>query len=224
MMAFRIARGGYEAKANRDERNMLASLARDVVILLGSDVDHEAEQRAQFADPDDPLAALEADLVDIAEAVAAEYEPEMSMPLDQAINRLLPDMSEDPEEAAVLRNLTENSIASAKIENLVTFYQELRAVPDAGDAIFVANEQASAWLAALNDIRLVLAARLDINDADTSTAIYERAGMFTATRSRNVENLPQIETTDDMLAVMYTMTTWWQDSLVTAVRVKAHRR
>lgn len=46
MMAFRMVRGGYQARANVEERTMLASLARDVVLLLGSDVEHEAERRA----------------------------------------------------------------------------------------------------------------------------------------------------------------------------------
>ena len=36
MMAFRMVRGGYQARANVEERTMLASLARDVVLLLGS--------------------------------------------------------------------------------------------------------------------------------------------------------------------------------------------
>lgn len=223
MMAFRMVRGGYQARANVEERTMLASLARDVVLLLGSDVEHEAERRAQEFDPDDPLAALEADVADIAETIAAENEPIPDLPIDQAIDRLLPDMSEDPEEAATLRDLTENSIAAAKIENLVTFYQDLEAVPDGEDAIILANEQTPAWMAALNDIRLVLAARLDINDDATATTVFERAGMFTGTRSRETENLPEIESPDDMLAVLYTMTTWWQDSLVTAVRNKALR-
>lgn len=223
MMAFEIIRGGYRARARKEERSMLASLARDVVVLLGSDVEHEAERRAQQFDPNDPLAALEADIADIAETIASENEPASHLPIDQAIDRLLPDMSEDPEEAATLRDLTENSIASAKIENLVTFYQDLEAVPDGEDAIILTNDQTSPWMAALNDIRLVLSARLDINDDETASAVYERAGLFTGTRSRDTENLPEIETPDDMLAVLYTMTTWWQDSLVTAVRSKALR-
>ncbi|VEI14001.1 Domain of uncharacterised function (DUF2017) [Trueperella bialowiezensis] len=203
---------------------MLAGLARDVVLLLGSDVEHESERRNQIVDPDDPLAALEADVADIAEAIAAEENPAPVPPLDSAIQRLLPDMSEDPHEAGVLRELTENSVAAAKIENLVTFYQGLEALPPGNDVIFVPNENAAAWMAALNDIRLVVAARLNITDDDSSAAVYARAGMFTGSHSRNADDLPVIETTDDMLAVLYTMTTWWQDSLVTAVRNKAARR
>ena len=55
MMAFEIIRGGYRARAHKEERSMLASLVRDVVVLLGSDVEHEAERRAQQFDPNDPL-------------------------------------------------------------------------------------------------------------------------------------------------------------------------
>ncbi|QOR46997.1 DUF2017 family protein [Trueperella pecoris] len=223
MMAFLVARGGYRAQANDQERAMLASLARDVVVLLGSDVEHEAERRAQSVDPDDPLAALEADVADIAEAIATEHEPHTQAPYDKAIDRLLPDMSEDPDEAEKLRDLTETSVASQKIENLVTLYQGLDGVAPGSSDIYVPNDEAGVWLSALNDIRLVLAARLDINDDESADAVYERAGLFTGSRSREADDLPEIETADDMLAVLYAMTTWWQDSLITAVRNKALR-
>lgn len=186
---------------------MLSSLARDVVVLLGSDVEHEAERRAQAYDLDDPLAQLEADIADIAESIAAENEPQVNQPFDQALDRLLPDMSEDPDEAASLRDLTENSIAAAKIENLVTFYQDLEDVPDDQDEITLRGDQASAWLAALNDIRLVLAARLEIDDDESASDVYRRAGMFTTSGSRDTDNLPEIQTSDDVLVVLYSMTT-----------------
>lgn len=224
MMAFRMVRGGFQARANHEERAMLSSLARDVVVLLGSDVEHEAERRAQAYDLDDPLAEFEADIADIAESIAAENEPQVNQPFDQALDRLLPDMSEDPDEAASLRDLTENSIAAAKIENLVTFYQDLEDVPDEQDEITLSSEQASAWLAALNDIRLVLAARLEIDDDESANDVYRQAGMFTASGSRDADNLPENQTSDDVLAVLYSMTTWWQDSLISAVRRKGLRR
>ncbi|MDP9805716.1 putative membrane protein YccC [Trueperella bonasi] len=224
MMAFRMVREGFQARANHEERAMLSSLARDVVVLLGSDVEHEAERRAQAYDLDDPLAQFEADIADIAESIAAENEPQVNQPFDQALDRLLPDMSEDPDEAASLRDLTENSIAAAKIENLVTFYQDLEDVPDDQDEITLRGDQASAWLAALNDIRLVLAARLEIDDDESASDVYRRAGMFTTSGSRDTDNLPEIQTSDDVLVVLYSMTTWWQDSLVSAVRRKGLRR
>ena len=71
LTAYRIARGGYLAHIDDDERRVLAGLVKDAVYLLGSDVEHEAERRSQTVDPDDPLAELEADVVDIADAIAA---------------------------------------------------------------------------------------------------------------------------------------------------------
>ena len=118
LTAFRIVRGGYCADADVGERGVIAGLAKDVVYLLGSDVDHEAERRSQTVDPDDPLAQLEADVVDIVDAIAQE-EPRTRAPYNIVTERLLPDMSEDPDEAAKLRELTETSIAAEKIENLV---------------------------------------------------------------------------------------------------------
>lgn len=239
MMAFRIVRGGYEARASADERQMIQGLARDVIYMLGSEVDEEIERR-NSTDDVDPLEAFEAEVAGIAESIEEEeegVEREFSMPADNAIEALLPDMSEDPDLANELRSLTEDSVASSKIDNLVTFYLGLNIVPasdsdastDAderiGYGIFVPNEDAQSWLSAMNDIRLVLAARLGINDDAAAEAVYQRAGYFTGTMSRrNPDELPTIETSEDMMAVLYGMLTWWQESLIGAVRNKALRR
>ncbi|MDP9832744.1 MULTISPECIES: DUF2017 family protein [Trueperella] len=217
LTAFRIARGGYLAHIDDDERRVLAGLVKDTVWLLGSDVDHEAERRSQTVDPDDPLAQLEADVVDIADAIATEGEPRARAPYDVVVEQLLPDMSEDPDEAATLRELTETSVASQKIENLVTVYQGLESARGGGD-VLVANEDAPAWMSALNDVRIVLAARLGINDEESSEAVAERVRPFQHGESSAEPS------TDDVLAIVYSMSTWWQDSLVTAVRNKALRR
>ncbi|MCM3908217.1 MULTISPECIES: DUF2017 family protein [Trueperella] len=217
LTAFRIARGGYLAHIDDDERRVLAGLVKDAVYLLGSDVEHEAERRSQTVDPDDPLAELEADVVDIADAIAAEGEPRARAPYDVVVEHLLPDMSEDPDEAKKLRELTETSVASQKIENLVTVYLGLESARGSGD-VLVANEDAPAWMSALNDVRLVLAARLGIDDDAASRAVEERVRPF---HSGDTDAEPS---TDDVLAIVYSMSTWWQDSLVTAVRNKALRR
>ncbi|AWA43194.1 DUF2017 family protein [Trueperella pyogenes] len=217
LTAFRIVRGGYCADADVGERGVIAGLAKDVVYLLGSDVDHEAERRSQTVDPDDPLAQLEADVVDIVDAIAQE-EPRTRAPYNIVIERLLPDMSEDPDEAAKLRELTETSIAAEKIENLVTVYQGLESVPKDSTEVIIANEEAAAWMSALNDIRIVLAAHLGIDDDAAAQAVADRARPFQGQGEQDRE-----PTSEDMLAIVYSMVTWWQDSLVGAVRNKALR-
>lgn len=275
MMAFRMTRGGYLANASYDERQMMSGLARDVIFILGSDINREIERREELEAADDPLAALEAEFAgwdesrwedgrwdddgwddgandssvhgdSVTDASASSFgmrggksadpdpdtirDPDASpyddrhMPLDDALEKLLPDMSEDPEAANELRKLTEESVAGAKIENLVTLYEGLAAVPDESDRIEITNDQAGAWMSAMNDIRLVLSARLEINDDDAANAVYERAGLFTSSYSRHDGDLPEIETPHDMMAVLYAMITWWQESLVGAVRNKSLRR
>lgn len=265
MMAFRMTRGGYLANASYEERQMMSGLARDVIFILGSDINREIERREEIEAADDPLAALEAEFAgwdasrweddswdddgwddagatgtsdaagnssthDPRSGTETGSSPDASpyddhhMPLDDALEKLLPDMSEDPEAANELRKLTEESVAGAKIENLVTLYEGLAAVPDESDRIEITNDQAGAWMSAMNDIRLVLSARLEINDDDAANAVYERAGLFTSSYSRHDGDLPEIETPHDMMAVLYAMITWWQESLVGAVRNKSLRR
>ncbi|USR78868.1 DUF2017 family protein [Arcanobacterium pinnipediorum] len=227
MRAFLAVRGGYEAQLDDEERAMIRGLASDVVIILGSHVDRELERRERIAD--DPFAAFE-DQFDAIEKRIADDESEThpdfmpDLPVDDALERLLPDMSEDPELAAELRAITEESVAATKIDHLVSMYETLSSIPDGIVEVTITNEAAPAWLAAMNDIRMVLSMRLKISDDDDAARIYERAGIFTGTSSRDGSNLPPIETEEDMLAVLYAMVTWWQESLISAVRHKALRR
>ncbi|WP_124053901.1 DUF2017 family protein [Arcanobacterium ihumii] len=227
MMAFQMIRGGYLARASEDERSMLAGLARDLVFILGSDVEHEIEKRDRIRDDDDAFAAFEDELNAIAEMVEAELEPEVTSEselfFDDALSRLLPDMSEDPDLARDLRALTEESVSRVKIDNLTTFFTGISKESENGDIVVVKNEEAVAWMAALNDIRIVLASRLGIFDEESGNSVYERATLFTTQRETAPEDLPEIETPEDMMTVLYTMISWWQDSLVIAVRNKALR-
>ncbi len=237
MLGFHLERGGYVAQADSTERRLVRGLAADVATMLGhsvSDILKEREVRKQAAydgeaDPLDPLAQYEselADLIDLGGRIAEEASsPEDAdsddvtrIPMDEAIARLLPDMSEDPALAGELRSMTQDSLASVKSENLATFFASL---DGDSDVVWVENENAPAWLAASNDIRLVLAARLDIIDDSSSEEVYQRASYLTgeeaAAAGRAVENQ------DDLLAVLYAMLTWWQESLLHAVGMKARR-
>lgn len=232
MIAFQITRGGYRGGVNSEERAVIASLVWDVIYLLGSDVNQELYRREQLAENTDPLAEIEMELSALADSIYDEDDaadadfpdPYLLTPMDSALHRLLPDMSEDPQQAAQLRNLTEDGVVAAKVENLTTIYRQLTEEPEASDRVFVTNEDAPAWMAGLNDIRLVLAARLEVDDDSSSQQVYHTAAKFTGFRTADAADLPEIETPEDMMAVLYTMITWWQDSLVTAVRNKDLRR
>ncbi len=244
MWAFRPERGGYAAKADDTERSMIKGLASDVCTMLGVSVEHVLEERqgreeARLEAEDfteDPLALYAAELADlelledrIARADGPRADSEISIgghandgkriPMDEAIARLLPDMSEDPELARDLRNITQDSVATAKIENLATFYAILNGTDG---RVWISNDEVSAWLAACNDIRLVLAARLGIVDSRTAQDTYTRAAELTGNGESG--ETPEIETTDDLLAVLYSLLSWWQESLLLAVGNKARRK
>lgn len=81
-------------------------------------------------------------------------------PTDPSLARLLPDfeMAGDEEyegDNSLLRSLHETDICRAKLENLQVISEALG--PDGSVAVVATEEQAHAWIAGLNDIRLYLA-------------------------------------------------------------------
>ncbi len=238
MLGFHPERGGYVAQADPTERRLVRGLAADVVTMLGlsvTDILGEREARKQAAFDDDapaldPLAQYESELADLAdlelriaeesEVGSADSDEELArIPMDDAIARLLPDMSEDPELARELRSMTQDALAVAKAENLATFFDSL---DNGNDVVWVDNEHATGWLAGANDIRIVLSSRLGIVDDASSEAVYARASYLTGEEAAKEGR--EIENEDDLLAVLYAMLTWWQESLLIAVGIKARRR
>lgn len=237
--AFHPERGGYAAKADETERNMVRGLAVDVGTMLGisiTEIVTHREEEIEEPAADDPLAAYAAELADLANledrlgagpwaiddgdlSLGGHADDGKKIPMDEAIARLLPDMSEDPELARDLRNMTQDSVAYAKAENLATFYGSLG---DPQGRVWVSNDEASAWLAASNDIRIVLAARLGIVDDHSAQIVYDKAAEMTGS---GIDGEPrEVEDTDDLLAVLYSLLSWWQESLLLAIGNKARRK
>jgi len=85
-----------------------------------------------------------------------------SLPSDPALARLLPDAyRDDPSAASEYRRLTEASMVSRKISAA----EALAASLGDGD-VRLSNEDASVWLRALNDLRLIIASRVGIENND----------------------------------------------------------
>lgn len=87
-------------------------------------------------------------------------------PSDPTLRRLLPDFyrpdDEDPTNAGLnagLRSLHEPEIIDAK---RVAAQQLLGTIPDSGGRFELSEDQANAWISAVNDIRLALGVMLDI--------------------------------------------------------------
>ena len=85
-----------------------------------------------------------------------------SRPTDRVLARLLPDFtSEDSDLAAGLRSLHEPELIEEKDRAAETVLDTL---PEAGGRLELSPEQADAWLAALNDVRLALGTALDVSE------------------------------------------------------------
>lgn len=127
------------------EADVLRDLLEQVVALLADDED-------VVVDPDDPFAGLA--------ALGKERDP----PVDPALARLLPDAyATDDEEgraaAADYRRFTERGLRETKTAAART---ALATLPEEGGKLHLHTQEAQAWLAALNDVRLALGVRLEV--------------------------------------------------------------
>ncbi|HVX47172.1 MAG TPA: DUF2017 domain-containing protein [Mycobacteriales bacterium] len=140
MAGVRRRGSGAVVTLDADETALLRVLLADLDALL------DAPQR-----PSDPL-----------EELAGLADAPTTPPEDPALSRLLPDgYRDDPEAAASLRRLTENSLRQQKSEAARVV---LAGLPEKGGKIRLDEESLPAWLAALNDLRLVLGTRLDVTE------------------------------------------------------------
>ncbi len=161
--------GGAAIALDEIEISILRSLAVQLLELIGPGAPEPAEDA-------DPLAALFAE---------GPSEP----PSDPALARLFPDAygapdgagdkGVDPEELAArsaeFRRFTENDLRARKREDALAVVRSLDGLTPAGDGAAVlelSGELSLRWLGALNDLRLTIAARLDITEDDESAMLF----------------------------------------------------
>ncbi|MGP3686343.1 DUF2017 domain-containing protein [Streptomyces sp. IBSNAI002] len=167
---FQSLKGGGAAIAlDEIEISILRSLAVQLLELIGPGEPEPAEDA-------DPLAALF--------AADGPTEP----PADPALARLFPDAyggpggpgaDEDAEElrarSAEFRRFTENDLRTRKREDVLAVVHSLNRLTPAGDGaalLELTGELPLRWLGALNDLRLTIAARLDITEDDESAVLF----------------------------------------------------
>ncbi|WP_405447591.1 DUF2017 domain-containing protein [Streptomyces erythrochromogenes] len=161
--------GGAAIALDEIEISILRSLAVQMLELIGPGDPEPAEDA-------DPLAALFAE---------GPSEP----PSDPALARLFPDAYGSPDgtgdegvdpaevtaRAAEFRRYTENDLRARKREDALALVRSLDVLTPAGDGAAVlelTGELPLRWLGGLNDLRLTLAARLDITEGDESAALF----------------------------------------------------
>ncbi|WP_461164990.1 DUF2017 domain-containing protein [Arthrobacter sp. R4-81] len=177
--AFKYGLRGISGYLEPAERELLRSLFADVIAML------EPEEREN----QDPLSAL------------IGLDMEVQEPTDRAVRRLLPNVMKDDGAASLeFRQLTERSLREAKIGALRAASLGLDK-----DDLTLTETDARHWSTALNDVRLVLAERLDIQDEADAEHVHL------------MQDWSQAEDVESYLALVYNFTTWLQESLVQAM-------
>lgn len=174
--AFRRTRRGIAGEFEAGELRLLRRLFADVVQLL------EPEAREN----EDPLAAL------------VGLDLEAVRPEDSAVIRLLPDAVKNDDDGALeFRRLTERSLRQEKVSALRAAALLLESTP-----VVLTADQGQVLARALNDVRLVLADRLDIRTDEDAARLHE------------VSDLEDAEDLESYLALVYNFVTWVQESLM----------
>lgn len=138
MRPFRWKRGRLVTSVEPHEAALLRQAVTEVRDLLGGDGP---------GDPGDRPGA---------EAGSAARDP--------VRDRLLPDgHRSDPELARDYRSLTEAGLRAEKVADAARL---LDTVPEAGGAVELDEPAAQAWLRTINDVRLAIGVRLDVQEAD----------------------------------------------------------
>lgn len=160
--------GGAAVALDEVEISILRSLAVQLLELIGPG--------PGGADAgDDPLAELFAE---------GPSEP----PSDPVLLRLFPDAYGDPEAvpddqlkefSAEFRRFTENDLRAGKRDNALAMVRSLDALTvegDGGAVLKLAPDACRQWLGSLNDLRLALAARLDVIADEDTELLYRLPG------------------------------------------------
>ncbi|MDR6506572.1 DUF2017 domain-containing protein [Arthrobacter oryzae] len=177
--AFKYGLKGITGYLEPAERELLRSLIDDVISML------EPSESAS----EDPLTAL------------IGLDMNVREPSDRALRRLLPNVTKNDDAASLeFRQLTERSLRENKIGALRAASLGL----DTNDVV-LSPADARHWSQALNDVRLVLAERLDIRDDADADHVH------------TMQDWSQAEDVESYLALVYNFTTWLQESLVQAM-------
>jgi hypothetical protein len=168
--SFRRTDRGVVVTFDEVEASLLRHLVGEVrdlletgVDLIVEPVDDDGEPRfsgapaaESTAGADVPDAALLAELTGLGGPPAAR-------PADPVLGRLLPDgYRDDPDAAGEFRRLTEVGLREQKLADAIALLDDLPG--DGGGEVRLDRETVERWLAALNDVRLALGTRLDVQE------------------------------------------------------------
>jgi hypothetical protein len=136
----RTATGRIVLRVDVVEKGLLTTLLEQLVEFVSPEIDED----------EDPLVQL------------VGLDPDAERPDDPALARLFPDAYlDDTEAAAEFRRFTERDLRETKVAHAHTALDSLRR---SGEKVTLSADEATAWLGALNDVRLALGTRLGITE------------------------------------------------------------
>jgi hypothetical protein len=173
----RHGNNSYIAEFAQSEREVLLNLIEQLIELLSERVDHDHE---------DPLAAMV--------GITSHDSP----PEDDVLRRLLPNAYADEVDASEFRRYTESTLRGKKQAHAMAMRMYLKSADDG--IVDLDHDSANAWLGAINDIRLALGVRLNVQE--------------------NTSEVLELLSPDDPLRGVYSVYTWlgWlQESLLSSL-------
>ncbi|MEY3636454.1 MAG: hypothetical protein RL147_883 [Actinomycetota bacterium] len=167
----------FLANFSESEREVLINLSEQIIELLSERIDHHS---------DDPLAAMV--------GITSHDTP----PEDEVLLRLLPNAYADQVDASEFRRYTESTLRQKKQGHAMAMRTNLKTATDG--IIEIDRNGANDWLGAINDVRLALGVRLNVEE-------------------NSPEELQLLKNDDPMHGVyaVYSWLGWLQESLLEAV-------
>src|SRR5690625_2796720 len=221
-LAFKSTLRGYSAYLEKPERQILRSLFSDVLTLLGgvSPADDQldddkprffdrfrpADQHVDLPEAPAPAEASSSSSTDAAfwDLVGTLTDDVVHIDLsDPAVKRLLPDArsgDDAVEGSEQFRQLAQDDIRQEKIADLQRAYALLQS-----GSLMLNRAEAEAFGRALNQVRLVLSARLEIADEQDAERIHQ------------IGSVDQATDVESYMALLYNFVSWLQETLMQAL-------
>jgi len=159
---FQKRRGVISTRLSEDEVELLASLVLQLVELVSDGEPETFEAAPESADPFEQL---------VKDLDADPDEPEVSD--DPVLRRLFP--TAYPHDAAAssdFRRFTERELRSKKVADAQAVLQALAQTEGGARDLRIPRADADSWLRTLTSVRLAVATRLGITDAESADALY----------------------------------------------------